>query len=357
MGSSQSTASTDGQRRRLWTNDGKGNSRLNYPEFKYATLDQKIEEHRFFVLQPAVEGLDYDEDHVRCELITVPLAEAPPFIAVKNARGYRLLNDVIEVDGKALIVPAAIERFLRHFRKLLDKPTPLWIRHLSLNQPDAAERENLWTRELSDKMYAKAMEVVDMSEFNATLFDKGDMKGVVETEYSDGWQKKWYGDVEVVMPKVYPIRLGKVSKNPAVEPPIDDWDYVPLDVVAHEIRVAILMPSPDPSSPIALHMGHSPLHSDVTYAALSYRWGDDETMEEINLNGLKKNVRKSLADALRSIRYADSQQPMWIDAVSINQDDVMERNRQVPRMGEIYDFAKAGECCISERGYHKECLD
>ncbi|KAF2161345.1 hypothetical protein M409DRAFT_28381 [Zasmidium cellare ATCC 36951] len=344
MEASGAATSTDSQRPRLWTTDGEGNSHLNYPQFEYTTLNQEIGEHRFFVLHPPVDGLDYDDDHVRCELITVPLSEAPSFIAIKNARGYRLLIDVIEVDGKALVIPAAIERFLRHFRKLLDKPTPLWIRHLSLNQPDAEERNKLWTRELSDQMYAKATEVVDMSEFNTTLFEKGDMKGVMESEYSGGWSKKWYGAVEVVMPKVFPIRLGKVCMNPEVDPPVDDHDYVPLDIVAHEIRVVILMPSPDPSAPLVLHMGHSPLYSGVTYAALSYRWGTDETTEEINLNGLKKNVRKSLADLLRSLRYPDIQQPLWIDAVSINQDDVMERNRQVPRMGDIYDFAKAVIC-------------
>lgn len=30
---------------------------------------------------------------------------------------------------------------------------------------------------------------------------------------------------------------------------------------------------------------------------------------------------------------------MWIDAISINQDDMAERDRQVQRMGQIYDFA------------------
>lgn len=30
---------------------------------------------------------------------------------------------------------------------------------------------------------------------------------------------------------------------------------------------------------------------------------------------------------------------MWIDAISINQDDIVERSRQVRRMGEIYDNA------------------
>jgi hypothetical protein len=33
--------------------------------------------------------------------------------------------------------------------------------------------------------------------------------------------------------------------------------------------------------------------------------------------------------------------PMWIDALSINQDDVVERSRQVRRMGQIYEYAVA----------------
>ncbi len=32
---------------------------------------------------------------------------------------------------------------------------------------------------------------------------------------------------------------------------------------------------------------------------------------------------------------------MWIDAISINQDDIVERGRQVPRMGTIYNNATA----------------
>jgi hypothetical protein len=32
---------------------------------------------------------------------------------------------------------------------------------------------------------------------------------------------------------------------------------------------------------------------------------------------------------------------MWIDALSINQDDVVELSRQVRRMGQIYDYAVA----------------
>jgi hypothetical protein len=50
-------------------------------------------------------------------------------------------------------------------------------------------------------------------------------------------------------------------------------------------------------------------------------------------------IRKNLAEAIRTMRRNGGIFPIWIDALSINQDDVVERGRQVPRMGKIYDNA------------------
>lgn len=57
------------------------------------------------------------------------------------------------------------------------------------------------------------------------------------------------------------------------------------------------------------------------------------------MNGQKMAIRKNLAQVIRAIRLPDRILPIWIDALSINQKDVIERSRQVPRMGEIYDNA------------------
>jgi hypothetical protein len=65
----------------------------------------------------------------------------------------------------------------------------------------------------------------------------------------------------------------------------------------------------------------------------------DFTLEQVVLNGQKKSIYKSLADALRSLRMKQTILPLWIDALSINQEDESERSRQVRRMGEIYDNA------------------
>jgi hypothetical protein len=52
-----------------------------------------------------------------------------------------------------------------------------------------------------------------------------------------------------------------------------------------------------------------------------------------------KSIFKNLADALRSLRMQQTIVPLWIDSLSINQENEAERSMQVRRMGEIYDNA------------------
>jgi hypothetical protein len=74
------------------------------------------------------------------------------------------------------------------------------------------------------------------------------------------------------------------------------------------------------------------------------RWGTDNTVEQVVLNGQRKVIRKNLSEAIRAIRVKDNIVPIWIDALSINQNDVAERNRQVRRMGQIYNYAESVYC-------------
>lgn len=52
-----------------------------------------------------------------------------------------------------------------------------------------------------------------------------------------------------------------------------------------------------------------------------------------------KSIRRNLADAIRALRMKETIVPLWIDALSINQEDLAERGKQVRRMGQIYDNA------------------
>jgi hypothetical protein len=70
---------------------------------------------------------------------------------------------------------------------------------------------------------------------------------------------------------------------------------------------------------------------------------------EVVLSGQKKLVRKNLAEAIRAIRMTKKIVPIWIDAISINHDDPMERSRQVTRMGSIYRNAMAVFSYVGEQ--------
>ncbi|KAL1597132.1 hypothetical protein SLS60_008714 [Paraconiothyrium brasiliense] len=85
------------------------------------------------------------------------------------------------------------------------------------------------------------------------------------------------------------------------------------------------------------------LHTDPNtwdaqpYEALSYEWGSPSDEDPwILVNGCVVQVRKNLWDALMHIRFEEEERYVWIDALSINQADLQERNHQVKIMNAIY---------------------
>lgn len=163
--------------------------------------------------------------------------------------------------------------------------------------------------------------------------------------------------------------------------------YLPLDSLAAEIRLIIILPpDPGPSSSqtssleghlqpnlVSCRLEHFGLknpkilsqlsqlnwaNSDKAsssanpaewryewgdYVALSYVWGDPKPMRNIVINGHQVAVRSNLEAALRVLRDKEPIQmgyAIWIDALCINQVDVLERNEEVKRMRTIYKHAR-----------------
>ncbi|KPI35489.1 uncharacterized protein AB675_10958 [Cyphellophora attinorum] len=79
------------------------------------------------------------------------------------------------------------------------------------------------------------------------------------------------------------------------------------------------------------------------FAALSYVWGDPAAQEIIMVDGQPTKIQKSLACAFRYLRMKQPIQDglkLWVDVLCINQNDPIERNEHVLRMGSIYQQAK-----------------
>lgn len=76
------------------------------------------------------------------------------------------------------------------------------------------------------------------------------------------------------------------------------------------------------------------------YKALSYTWGSELVTKKIMINGKDFEVRCNLWDALVQLRSRTEERSLWIDAVCINQADILERNQQVRFMPHIYSRAQ-----------------
>ncbi|PMD14887.1 heterokaryon incompatibility, partial [Hyaloscypha hepaticicola] len=74
------------------------------------------------------------------------------------------------------------------------------------------------------------------------------------------------------------------------------------------------------------------------YVALSYCWGDPSITHPIIVNDLPVQVTTNLEAALRALRH-QKVETVWIDALCINQLDLLEQGLQIMRMGLIYSNA------------------
>ena len=116
------------------------------------------------------------------------------------------------------------------------------------------------------------------------------------------------------------------------------FQYDILDPNQHEIRLIEIDPNLSPvSGRIQCRIWHAKPSCD--YSALSYTWGPSELYRMIDINHKEFAVRENLWHFLNAARLRGLKCSLWIDAVSIDQDDVTERNHQVQYMGHIYSQA------------------
>ena len=245
---------------------GEKESKFVVPRLEYTPMNNEQSEARMLRLHPTSDV----SQHVRCELKFHSLSRMPPFIAIQNARGYRNIEEAIEVEHAgtrhALVISAALERFLRYLRNRIREPTYIWVRYACVLEFNLQEQQTYWTREFSDKMYAAASRTFDMHDINSRLIENGYFQKVVDSRYCT-WKKEWYGHPdEMVLPRVCPVRLGTKPDN---ESPTMQYRYMPLDMVADEIRIICVMPAEDETAPIIMHVAHCPIKCEVTYIALS----------------------------------------------------------------------------------------
>lgn len=125
----------------------------------------------------------------------------------------------------------------------------------------------------------------------------------------------------------------------APEPRAQVYAKRPLHPTTDSIRLITIEPSLNGDGLIVSHLNTATFAQRPKYEALSYRWGDESTQKKIILEDEEFFVGQNLWDALDYFRHHTRGLPLWIDAISINQFDIPERNRQVRIMPHIYTRA------------------
>lgn len=121
----------------------------------------------------------------------------------------------------------------------------------------------------------------------------------------------------------------------------NELEYKPLDRAHNEVRLLTIIPNELPnSSPVQCWLKSVTLDDQPEYVALSYTWGDANLTEEIKVDGVSFQATKSLESALRRLRDTKHDIHMWVDAVCIDQRNLLERGQQVQLMQRIYGQAK-----------------
>lgn len=201
--------------------------------------------------------------------------------------------------------------------------SPQMVEHLKTMPPETVEKIMEARRRSAATSQTRAQaaggaEVLKAAPFNVTARSVG-LKATASAEAGGGTSK--------LVLESQSTEQGKVH----------DKIYSPLNKGKREIRLVKLFPDHDPDYDIRCEISIVSLDTRPFYKALSYTWGNPNDTVPITLNGHRFVVTRNLKKALQRLRDLDTETPIWIDAICINQVDTAERMHQVELMRVIFE--------------------
>jgi len=120
-----------------------------------------------------------------------------------------------------------------------------------------------------------------------------------------------------------------------------EYQYKPLAMDQRQIRLVQLLPGK--THPISIKLLVCDLTA-VAFDALSYVWGDMTRKIPLECEGSIIWVGNNLASYLQSLLEYPNIRPLWIDAISIHQNNASEWNYSMPLMPLIFQTARRTLC-------------
>ncbi|KAG0650483.1 Heterokaryon incompatibility protein [Hyphodiscus hymeniophilus] len=126
--------------------------------------------------------------------------------------------------------------------------------------------------------------------------------------------------------------------------------YLPLK--DGEFRVLLLAPAARLADPVVFSFVTVSRSEPLEYEAVSYLWGGNDLQQDMKDVELRdpqqrryfKSTKRTLYLALQNLRHNKHPRPFWVDALCINRNDVVEKNRQIAM--KRYIFHKATNLCF-----------
>ena len=127
-----------------------------------------------------------------------------------------------------------------------------------------------------------------------------------------------------------------------------DYTYQPLEE-KDSIRLLRVHPAKTFDAPLVCDLRTTKLSDKQDYAALSYTWGPLVFDRQMLLNGRPFYTTSNLSHALHLFR-ATGWQMIWVDAICINQADLVEKSRQILLLRPIFSQALCVFVCLGISG-------
>ena len=121
--------------------------------------------------------------------------------------------------------------------------------------------------------------------------------------------------------------------------------------------VEILFDSDEkPTSTLNLRLSQVDLEEVPIYDAISYTWGTDIATDPVRINGQPVAIRQNLFNFLSHLRDQKVTSKMFVDAISIRQDDNVEKSKQVGIIGRIFREAQKVLVWVGQHADGSEAL-
>ena len=119
----------------------------------------------------------------------------------------------------------------------------------------------------------------------------------------------------------------------------EKYMYHPLSS-ARRTRVILLQSNPNRNADLRCTLVEllfdAPVAEKRVYNALSYIWGASTGTRPLFCEGKSILITPNCESALRHLRHPRKVVALWVDAICINQEDLIERAQQVSLMATIY---------------------